>query len=161
MNIAQRISHSPRLRQTARRILGRLPFHGQKAIVTGRRLAGQNATHPPGGWPPVPDPWPTPPRVPGEPFEIVRTRYPDDGPGPAFDINLFERLQAEYAGRPLVPSPLEYDDEAMAGRARERLAWVHKTIDLRGKRVLEFGCGGGFEVWLLAHHYGADAWGVD
>jgi ubiquinone/menaquinone biosynthesis C-methylase UbiE len=161
MNIAQRIRRSHRLRQAAQRVLARLPFGGQQAIVTGRRLAGQNSTHPPGGWPPVPGPWPAPPRVPGEPFEIVRTRHPEDGACPPFDIDLFERLNAEYAARPLVPSPLEYDDEAMADRARERLAWVHKTIDLRGKRVLEFGCGGGFEVWLLAHHYGADAWGVD
>ncbi|HEY7590838.1 MAG TPA: class I SAM-dependent methyltransferase [Candidatus Limnocylindrales bacterium] len=60
-----------------------------------------------------------------------------------------------------MPDPLEYDDAAMANRALGRLAWVHKAIDLRDKRVLEFGCGGGFEVWLLAHHYGADSWGVD
>jgi ubiquinone/menaquinone biosynthesis C-methylase UbiE len=161
MNIVEQVTRSPRLRRTLRRVLGRLPFSGQKALVGGRRLAGQNATHPPGGWAPIPGPWPTPPRVPGEPFEIVRTRYPDGESCPTFDIDLFERLNTEYAARPLVPSPLEYDGEAMAERARERLAWVHKTIDLRGKRVLEFGCGGGFEVWLLAHHFGADAWGVD
>jgi ubiquinone/menaquinone biosynthesis C-methylase UbiE len=99
--------------------------------------------------------------VPGEPFAIVRTRHESNGPDPAFDIELFEQLNAEYADRPLVAQPLQYDEDAMAGRARERLASVHKAIGLQGKRVLEFGCGGGFEVWLLAHHFGADAWGVD
>ena len=39
--------------------------------------------------------------------------------------------------------------------------WVHRSVDLHDKRVLEFGCGGGFETWLLGHHFGADAWGVD
>ena len=144
-----------------RRIVERLPVGSQPALAFGRRLSGQVATHSKGGWKAVPGPWPTPPRVAGEPFAIVRTRHPGTGPNPAFDIDLFERLNAEYADRPLVPAPLEYDEEAMAGRARNRVAWVHKAIDLGGKRVLEFGCGGGFEVWLLAHHYGADAWGVD
>lgn len=161
MNIAQQLTHSPRLRRAVRRLFQRLPVRTQPAVVTGRRLAGQNATHPPGGWAPVPGEWPTPPRVAGEPFDIVATRHPEIAGEPVFDIDLFERLNEEYADRPLVPSPLEYDDEAMAERARERLDWVHKTIDLRGKRVLEFGCGAGFEVWLLAHHFDADAWGVD
>ncbi|MDQ2965946.1 MAG: class I SAM-dependent methyltransferase [Chloroflexota bacterium] len=161
MNIAQQLTRSPRLRRIARRIVQSLPVGSQAALVSARRLAGQNATHPPGGWEPVPGQWPTPPRIAGEPFAIVRTRLPAAGPDPAFDIELFERLNEEYADRPLVPNPLEYDDEAMAERARDRLSWVHRTIDLRGKRVLEFGCGGGFEVWLLAHHFGADAWGVD
>jgi ubiquinone/menaquinone biosynthesis C-methylase UbiE len=161
MNLARRFTRSPRLRRVARRILDRLPVGRRAALEVGRRLAGQGSTHPPGGWKPVAGPWATPPRVPGEPFATVRTRHPAAGPEPAFDIDLFERLNAEYADRPLVPEPLQYDEGAMADRARERLAWVHKSIDLQGKRVLEFGCGGGFEVWLLAHHFGADAWGVD
>jgi ubiquinone/menaquinone biosynthesis C-methylase UbiE len=161
MNIGGRFSHSSRLGRVTRRILDRLPVGSRAALAVVRRLSGHRGTHPPGGWKPVPGPWPTPPRVNGEPFAIVRTRHPTNGPDPVFDIELFEQLNAEYADRPLVPEPLEYDEGAMAGRARDRLAWVHKTIGLQGKRVLEFGCGGGFEVWLLAHHFAADAWGVD
>jgi SAM-dependent methyltransferase len=161
MNIVRRFRRSPRVRRIARRILQSLPVGSQTALVAARRLAGQSAPNRVGGWEPVPGPWPTPPRIAGRPFDIVRTRHPVEGSDPAFDVELFEALNAEYADRPLVPHPLEYDDEAMAERARDRLGWVHKSIDLRGKRVLEFGCGGGFEVWLLAHHFGADAWGVD
>lgn len=101
-----------------------------------------------------------PPRI-ADPFEVVRARHPAGPPEPAFDIALFEQLNEEYADRPLVPSPLQYDDEAMARRAKDRLMWVHRSVDLHDKRVLEFGCGGGFEAWLLGHHFGADAWGVD
>lgn len=94
-------------------------------------------------------------------MEVVATRYPADPPDLVYDIELFEALNREYADRPLVADPLTYDDEAMTIRARNRLQAVHQAIDLQGKRVLEFGCGGGFEVWLLAHRFGADAWGVD
>lgn len=146
-----------------RRILTRLPVGSRAALSVGRRLFGQRATPAPapGAKQPTGRPWPTPPRVEGEPFAIVRTRHPEGAPDPAFDIDLFEQLNAEYADRPLVPVPLEYDEEAMAGRARDRMTWVDKAIGIRGKRVLEFGCGGGFEVWLLAHHFDAEAWGVD
>lgn len=161
MDIAHPLSGVPRLRRVARRVFRRLGIRGQKALMTGRRLADPNATHPPGGWQPVAGPWPTPPRVAGVPFDVVRTRHQGDGSRPVFDIELFERLNQEYDDRPLVAEPLAYDDAAMAARARERLDWVHKTVDLRGKRVLEFGCGGGFEVWLAGHHFGADAWGID
>ena len=144
-----------------RRILDRLPVGSHAVRAMGRRLSGNRPLQPPGGWKPVPGPGPAPPLVDGDPFAIVRTRHPAIGPDPAFDIDLFERLNAEYADRPLVPEPLEYDEGAMAGRARDRLDWVHKAIGLQGKQVLEFGCCAGFEVWLLAHHFGADAWGVD
>jgi SAM-dependent methyltransferase len=46
-------------------------------------------------------------------------------------------------------------------RSIGRLAAIHRVIDLADRRVLEFGCGHGYEVWLLSHGYGADAWGVD
>jgi SAM-dependent methyltransferase len=108
----------------------------------------------------VPDSWPSPPRI-EAPFVVVRGRPAGSDPPPRFDIELFERLNEEYAGRPLVAAPLQYDDASMASRARERLLWVHQSVDLKDKRVLEFGCGGGFEVWLLGHHFGSDAWGID
>ena len=34
-------------------------------------------------------------------------------------------------------------------------------IDLANKRVLEIGCGTGYHVWFLAHHFGSEATGID
>jgi SAM-dependent methyltransferase len=104
--------------------------------------------------------WPEPPPV-DEPMKIITNTYTHGAPHPRFDIELFESLNAEYASKPVVPEPPTYDAEATAGRARDRMLGVHKAIDLAGKRVLEIGCGGGYEVWYLAHHFGAEAYGVD
>jgi len=110
---------------------------------------------------PVTDDWPSPPAI-DAPFAVVGTRYPDDpGREPVFDIDLFEALNAEYSEHRLVADPPKYDEASMATRARDRVVRVHSSIGLRDRRVLEFGCGAGFEVWLLGHHFGADAWGVD
>lgn len=150
-------------RRAAKAILARLPIGRDAATSVARRvLAGASRDGRRGRPADIPAPWPTPPRV-DTPMQVVATRYPAEPPGPVRDIELFEALNREYADRPLVPDPLKptYDDEAMTERAGGRLASVHATVDLRGKRVLEFGCGGGFEVWLMAHHFGADAWGVD
>lgn len=78
-----------------------------------------------------------------------------------FDVELFEKLNKEYASRPLVPSPRRYDHESMIESAVGRVRVVHRAVDLADRRVLEIGCGGGFEVWYAAHALGADAWGVD
>lgn len=186
----RRYAASPRLRRMARSILERLPVGRRTALRAGRSVlrlialtpaatARPGATRPQGKVravetdasppqrnvveprpAPVDDAWPAPPRI-TDPFTVVRTRHPTSASDPVFDIELFEQLNEEYASRPLVSSPLKYDDESMAIRAKDRLLWVHRSIDLRNKRVLEFGCGGGFEVWLLGHHFGADAWGVD
>ncbi|HVL32718.1 MAG TPA: class I SAM-dependent methyltransferase, partial [Actinomycetota bacterium] len=42
-----------------------------------------------------------------------------------------------------------------------RLASIHDSIGLANNRVLEFGCGAGYEVWYLANHMDADAYGID
>jgi len=94
-------------------------------------------------------------------MEILASPWGPEAPGQAFDIDLFEALNAEYAARPLVPSPQEYDDSSLIERARSRLLAVHGSIDLMGKRVLEFGCGGGYELWLTSHHFECEGWGVD
>jgi SAM-dependent methyltransferase len=112
---------------------------------------------------PAPVPFPTalpiPPVVelPMEPVARVRRRWRRI----RFDVELFEKLNEEYANRPLVPSPRRYDHEAMIESAVGRVRGVHRATDLAGRRVLEIGCGGGYEVWYAAHALGADAWGVD
>ena len=94
------------------------------------------------------------------PRQPVHSSEPDR-PRVRYDVELFERLNAEYAERPLVPAPRRYDHEAMIESAIGRLRGVHRAIDLANRKVLEVGCGGGYELWHAAHALGADAWGVD
>ena len=109
---------------------------------------------------PVKGPWPEPPVIDGA-AEIVRRRAAEDGADRPYDIDLFEALNAEYASKPVVEQAVGFDEASLTERAEGRLERVHRSIDLAGRRVLEFGCGTGFEVWLLSHHLGADAYGVD
>jgi SAM-dependent methyltransferase len=114
--------------------------------------------------------WPEPPALDGagdrvwrkagerDVDEVAVTR-PKAG-GVRFDIDLFEQLQAEYADRAIDPVP-QGKAESRPERARRRLQLVHETIDLADKRVLEIGCGTGFEVWYVAHHFESDAHGID
>jgi SAM-dependent methyltransferase len=91
----------------------------------------------------------------------VRSLYrTGDGPR-VYDVALLEQLNAEYADRPLVPSPPSYTAEALAASAQRRVRWVHGMVGLAGRRTLEIGCGNGFEVWSLAHNLDCDAYGVD
>lgn len=75
--------------------------------------------------------------------------------------DLIDELNAEYENKRIVPVPPVYDADALDTAARRRLEWVHNLIDLRDKRVLEIGCGNGFESWSAATNFGADAVGVD
>ena len=126
----------------------------------GSSWRGLKRVHVPGQPPPpLPDPLPEPPEI-EAPMNIVRSVLPA-GPQNRYDVALFERLCLEYADRPLVPNPRRYDRDAMAESARGRLNGVHRAIDLSGAKLLEVGCGGGFELWYAAHSLGADAWGVD
>ena len=108
---------------------------------------------------PMPDTWLDAPDV-AEPGRAVRSVL-EDAPSVRYDVNLFEKLNEEYASKPLVPRPQGLDTASRAERARRRLEAVHDAIGLAGVRVLEFGCGAGYEVWYMAHVLGADAHGVD
>lgn len=104
--------------------------------------------------------WPDPPTV-EDPGRMVRTVYKTGARPPVMDLALLESLNEEYRSKPLVPEPPQSDQASREDRARRRLLDVHHAVDLAGKRVLELGCGSGFEVWYLSRHFGADAWGVD
>ena len=108
---------------------------------------------------PMPDKWIDAPEVP-EPGRAVRSVL-GDAPSVRYDVELFEKLNEEYASKPLVPRPQGLDTASRSERARRRLEAVHDAIGLAGVRVLEFGCGAGYEVWYMAHHLGSDAYGVD
>jgi SAM-dependent methyltransferase len=126
---------------------------------------GESVVRPQTGLPPVaplPDDrhWRSPGPIEGSGVR-VRSIYAT-GAGPrVYDVALLEELNAEYADRPLVPSPPSYSASALAESARRRVRWVHDMVDLVGKRTLEIGCGNGFEVWSLAHNLDCDAHGVD
>ncbi len=104
--------------------------------------------------------WPEPPAV-EEAGSIVRSVYDTGDRPPLMNLELLEALNEEYRASPIVTEAPKYDQTSREDRARKRLLDVHHSIDLSDRRVLELGCGGGFEVWYLSHHFGADAWGVD
>ena len=111
--------------------------------------------------PPIAAEWPDAPVV-DDPNDRVRyfPTYPRPIPQ-RFDIDLLEQLNAEYESKPLWPIPPVYDTPTITAKTRKSLMQVHSTIDLAKKRVLEIGCGTGYHVWFLAHHFGAEAYGVD
>lgn len=111
--------------------------------------------------PDVADDWPDAPLI-DEPHRGIRSVPRGMAPMPLrMDVELFESLNAEYASKPAVPVPPGRDAESRSTRARDRLLDVHRSIGLAGQRVLEFGCGSGYEVWYLAHHFDAQVTGVD
>ena len=104
--------------------------------------------------------WPAPPTI-EAPGEAVRSIYEVGSKPPVMDVALMEELNEQFRDRPVNPHPPKLDQAGREDRAHKRLTDVHHAIDLAEKRVLEVGCGAGFEVWLLSHHFGSDAWGVD
>lgn len=161
--VARRLPPGPRaaLLRVARRARDAVDGGG-RGVVTGTPAARPvpprsfRVVPPPA---PIPDDWPDAPEVP-DPGRAVRSVFTDE-PSVRYDVNLFEKLNEEYASKPLVPRPQGLDTSPRADRARRRLEAVHDAIGLSGVRVLEFGCGAGYEVWYMAHHLGADAYGVD
>jgi SAM-dependent methyltransferase len=117
---------------------------------------------------------PLPPRVPLPPLDRWRVPPPaeqtrimnhldyDTGAGAErYDVALLEQLNEEYADRPIVPSARSYQPEKVSAESLRRVRWAHDHVDLREKKVLEIGCGNGYEVWAMAHNLGCDAYGVD
>lgn len=180
-----RFSRNPKLRHGVRRLSEVMPFGGRTLRRMARsadgavedRARGVRSDASAGGGarpagpppttfrlspPPAPirGPFADPPEI-AEPGRFVRSVAAKTEQMPAFDIDLFEALNAEYASHPLVPEPTKRDSSSRAERARRRLETVHDSIGLTGQRVLEFGCGAGFEIWYLDHWFGADAVGVD
>ena len=172
------------LARAARFVARRLPPPRDKALLrlgvaardlmTGRapqRFASQTATRgepvigPP---PPRPAPqvkesditWRTPPPLANTGIPIHSIYNTGPAP-PKFDVELLEKLNAEYADKPLVPQAPKYDAESLTRNGRRRTLWVHNMVDLAAKRTLEIGCGNGYEVWHVGEHLAADAYGVD
>jgi SAM-dependent methyltransferase len=81
---------------------------------------------------------------------------------PVYDLSLFERLNDEYASKPLVPAAPKLDPEGRKRRARRKLRQISADVDVGGKLVLELGCAHGQLTHLLVKRGGARrAIGVD
>ena len=81
-----------------------------------------------------------------------------------FDLGLFLELNNEYGSKPTVPrprQPLAHDAPALLAAAEKRAEKIDELIEIRGKRVLEVGCGRGDLCYILAKGYGCDVVGVD
>lgn len=78
-----------------------------------------------------------------------------------YDLELLESLNREYEAKRLLDQPRSHEPSSLAESARRRIRTVHERIDLGGMRLLEIGCGNGYETWLAATLLGADATGVD
>jgi SAM-dependent methyltransferase len=127
----------------------------------GRAMYAAVRRSPDGHHRPIQGPWPEPPLV-DAPFSALDpdAAAVDERPA-AYDLALFEALNAEYADRRVATTAPKYDTESVTFRSRGRLETLHSQLGLAGKRVLEVGCGAGYEVWYLANHFHAEAWGVD
>jgi SAM-dependent methyltransferase len=74
------------------------------------------------------------------------------------DVELFLRLNQEYANKPLTPrSPNHGAPQAGQARAGD----LDRRHGVRGKRVLEVGCGGGETARALAREFGCEVVAVD
>jgi SAM-dependent methyltransferase len=168
--LAWRLRLIPRtVRRRVGRVLGRaaLAISGPDAIGSdGAATARSSWGRLPRTWQVVPRPrsidagWPDPPSIENA-DRVVRSIYATGERPPVMDLGLLEALNEEYREKPLVPEAPGFDQGAREDRARRRLLDIHNSIDLADKRVLELGCGPGFEIWYMSHAFGADAWGVD
>src|SRR5688572_26102919 len=75
-----------------------------------------------------------------------------------FDLELFSRLNQEYASKPTAPRASE---ATVANRGPRRAQRLDAMFDIRGKRVLDVGCGRGALALQLAQAYDCHVTGVD
>lgn len=152
----------------------RLALTGARTLVTGRpsRSGWERTAVPPGAggapgaWPlspePVdPDSWPSPPPLPPL-IGREGTGTAPDAPR-SYDLALFRELVEQYRPTPVLrrEQAPSYAAADLSTAARKRVRWVHDTIDLRDKDVLEIGCGSGLETWFAGHGPARSATGVD
>jgi SAM-dependent methyltransferase len=79
-----------------------------------------------------------------------------------FDIDLFMELNEAYRERPLVPTPRDVrDTNQMAVEGQSRAIKLQKRYAIRGRRVLEVGCGRAAVAHRLAEEYECDVIGLD
>lgn len=83
-----------------------------------------------------------------------------------YDLELFLALNAEYEARRVHANPPPIKDDAARLARKQRTArniakQVARYVDIRGKSVLDFGCGRGDLDMVLAEHLDCQVTGVD
>ena len=78
-----------------------------------------------------------------------------------FNLDLFLQLNEEYKDKPVLAAPRRTDDKYRQQLAAQRGALLQERVDMRGKRVLEVGCGAGDLSAVLARDYDCKVRGVD
>ncbi|HAK95363.1 MAG TPA: hypothetical protein DCM87_10255 [Planctomycetes bacterium] len=83
------------------------------------------------------------------------------GDTPKLDTQLVEALNREYRLTPTVPAPAGLGREDRGARAAHVAARLDRLVGLRGRTILEIGCGAGDLAFELAGNYGAYVTGID
>lgn len=78
-----------------------------------------------------------------------------------YDMDLLRKLNEEYRNNPYKSTFTQYDDESQLKQAMSRLRKLENICDIKNKKVLEVGCGGGYVSHCLAEHYDCDVTGID
>lgn len=80
----------------------------------------------------------------------------------SYDLDLFLKLNEEYVSKPLVPHPRVYTAEVLGERGKRVATFLNERVcGVRGKRVLEFGCGAGEVARELAEAWECSVVGLD
>jgi 2-polyprenyl-3-methyl-5-hydroxy-6-metoxy-1,4-benzoquinol methylase len=106
----------------------------------------------------------TPPRSSSGHAESLQVIEPGLAEQPAvrrFDLALFLKLNEEYRAKPLVPAPRRNDPETLASRGASRARKLVERFDLKGKSVLEIGCGRGEVARALAAEHACRVVAID
>lgn len=78
-----------------------------------------------------------------------------------FDLDLFKRLNREFADKPVVPAPRPHGLDYGLRISRVRCRMLEAKIGVAGMRVLEIGCGASAMSRVLAAEFDCDVVGVD
>lgn len=80
---------------------------------------------------------------------------------PSFDLDLFQSLVEQYSEKSVAPKLRTKDPDALRRHAEDWARRVDRRVGLRGKRVLEVGCGRGALATVLAEQYDCRVVGLD
>jgi len=78
-----------------------------------------------------------------------------------FDLDLFLQLNEEYRDKPAFVTRRRHDTPSRTADAEQRALMLEERVGLRGRKVLEVGCGAGDVAAILARDYDCEVTAVD